>query len=237
MKNERSKRMGSNNFSRPSRELVAAFAALPTTNISDALDRLRIRGGCEGILPLVPKSKLCGPAFTVRYRPVRGPSAGVGDYIDDCQAGDVVVLDNGGRTYCTVWGDLLTLVAVRDKLAGTVIDGVCRDVHRIYELNYPMFTRGHFMVTGKDRVEVAEINGPVNIANIQVHPGDLMVGDGSGLVIVPLNRAEEVLANAREVAAAEEGIEKEIAKGSKLVEARKRFRYEDLQRPKDKGKK
>ncbi len=224
-------------FSRPSKELVAAFAALPTTNISDALDRLRIRGGCEGVVPLVPKSKLCGPAFTVRYIPVKGQTAGIGDYIDDCQAGDVVVIDNGGRTYCTVWGDLLTLVAVRDKLAGTVIDGVCRDVHRISELNYPMFTRGHFMVTGKDRVEIAEVNGPVNIANIQVHSGDLVVGDGSGVVVVPLNRAEEVLANAQEINAAEEAIEKEIARGSKLIEARKRFRYEELQRPKDMGKK
>lgn len=219
-------------FVRPPKALIEAFALLPTTNVSDALDKLRIRGGAEGIFSLTgPKSKICGPAFTVRYIPVKGQAAGVGDYIDDCQEGDAVVIDNGGRTHCTVWGDLLTMVAVRNRLAGTVIDGVCRDLPGICELNYPMFTRGQFMVTGKDRVEIAEVNGPVAIANVQVHSGDLVVGDGSGVVFVPANRAEEVLKIAQEVGAAEQAIEREIAKGAKLVEARKRFRYEELQRP------
>jgi 4-hydroxy-4-methyl-2-oxoglutarate aldolase len=225
--------MSPTSFARPSRELIDAFAQLPTTNVSDALDKLRIRGGAEGIYALTgPTSKLCGPAFTVRYIPVKGQAAGVGDYIDDCLEGDVVVIDNGGRTYCTVWGDLLTMVAVRNRLAGTVIDGVCRDLPGICELNYPMFTRGQFMVTGKDRVEIAEVNRPVSIASIQVHSCDIVVGDGSGIVFVPASRAEEVLKIAQEVGAAEQAIEREIAKGAKLVEARKRFRYEELQRPK-----
>lgn len=146
----------------------------------------------------------------------------------------VIVIDNGGRTYCTVWGDLLTLVAVRNKLGGTVIDGVCRDVDHILELKYPMFTRGHFMVTGKDRVEIDSVNIPVSIANVNVRSGDLVVGDGSGLVIVPFDRAEEVLGIAKEVARAEEGIEKEIAKGLGLLEARQLFRYHELQRPREK---
>jgi 4-hydroxy-4-methyl-2-oxoglutarate aldolase len=222
---------------RVGKEIVDEFAKMATTNISDALDRLKIRGGCEGIKPLQFGMKLCGPAFTVRYVPVKLGTAGAGDYIDDVKPGEVVVLDNGGRTYCTVWGDLLTLVAVRNKLGGTVIDGVCRDVDHILELRYPMFTRGQFMVTGKDRAEIAEVNGPVTIANIQAHPGDLMVGDGSGLVIVPGPRAEEVLALAKEIGQAEEAIEREIAKGSRLIDARKRFRYEELQRPQTEGKK
>jgi 4-hydroxy-4-methyl-2-oxoglutarate aldolase len=219
------------NFSRPSKELIDSFGNLPTTNISDALDRLQIRGGCEGILPLMPTCKLCGPAFTVRYIPVKAGPAIVGDYIDEAKEGDVIVIDNGGRTYCTVWGDLLTLVAVRNKLAGTVIDGVCRDVDHIRELNYPMFTRGFFMVTGKDRVQMAEANGPVTISNVQIHPGDIVIGDGSGVVIVPQGQAEEVLAAAKKVARAEEAIEGEIAKGSTLIEARQRFGYHELQRP------
>jgi len=226
--------MSKGGFARLSKELVVQFAAMPTTNISDALDRLQIKGGCEGIRPLQFGMKLCGPAFTARYIPVKLGTAGVGDYIDDAQPGDVIVLDNGGRTYCTVWGDLLTLVAVRNKIAGTVIDGVCRDVDHILELKYPMFTRGHFMVTGKDRVEIESVNQPVSIANVQVKPGDLVVGDGSGLLIVPFERAEEVLATAKEVARAEEGIEKEIAKGLGLLEARQRFRYHELQRPPEK---
>jgi regulator of RNase E activity RraA len=228
--------MSTADLPRPRKELVAAFATLPTTNISDALDRLKIRGGCEGIVPLVPGFRLCGPAFTVRYIPVGTKLGTAGEYIDDAREGDVIVIDNGGRTYCTVWGDLLTLVAVRNKLGGTVIDGVCRDVDHILELRYPMFTRGNFMVTGKDRVEMVGYNVPVTLSSIQVKPGDLVIGDGSGVVIVPLEKAEEVLADAREVSRVEEAIEKEISHGSTLLEARTRFRYHELQRPPAKEK-
>lgn len=79
--------MSKADFPRLSKELVAQFAAMPTTNISDALDRLTIKGGCEGIRPLQFGMKMCGPAFTVRYIPVKLGTAGVGDYIDDVQTG------------------------------------------------------------------------------------------------------------------------------------------------------
>ena len=223
--------MGSPDFKRPSNELIDAFSKLPTANVSDALDRLRIRGGCEGLRPIGVRAKLCGPAFTARYIPVKGKAAGVGDYIDEARAGDVIVIDNGGRTYCTVWGDLLTMVAVRNKLAGTIIDGVCRDVDGILDLNYNMYTKGRFMVTGKDRAALAEKCEPVSICHIQVIPGDIVCGDSSGVCIVPLDRAEEVLTHALKIAEAEEAIEKEIQAGNTLVGARQKFNYEKLQRP------
>ena len=83
----------------------------------------------------------------------------VGDYIDDVPTGAVVVIDNGGRLDATVWGDILTTVAHRDGVAGTVIDGVCRDVGRSIELGYPIFARANTMRTGKDRVAAAEAYG------------------------------------------------------------------------------
>ncbi len=76
---------------------MAQSAVMPTTPISDALDCLTIKGGCEGIRPLPFGMKMCGPAFTVRYIPVKFGAAGVGDYIDDAQTGDVIVIDNAGR--------------------------------------------------------------------------------------------------------------------------------------------
>jgi regulator of RNase E activity RraA len=87
------------------------------------------------------------------------------------------------------------------------------------------------MVTGKDRVELAAACEPVSICNIKVIPGDIVCGDASGIVVVPSGRAAEVLEQAKRVDAAEGAIEEEIKKGLSLIEARQRFRYEELNRP------
>jgi 4-hydroxy-4-methyl-2-oxoglutarate aldolase len=109
--------------------LEDAFRELPTAAISDALDSLGLAGQCLGILPLDRQIRLVGRAFTVRYRAAGTVTQGtVGDYIDDVKAGEVCVLDNGGRLDCTVWGDILTMAAHKRAVAGTVINGVCRDV-------------------------------------------------------------------------------------------------------------
>lgn len=103
---------------------------LSCTDLSDAMDRLGIPCQCAGIMPLDRSFSLVGRAFTLRYGPIGQDGGTVGDYIDDLEPGTVVVLDNAGRTDVTVWGDLLTATASRRNIAGTVIDGVCRDVDR-----------------------------------------------------------------------------------------------------------
>ncbi len=210
-------------------DLVERFKRLDTTSISDALDRLGITGGCQGILPQVSGTKAVGRAFTVRYRPCGIEKGTVGDFLDDVDPGHVVVLDNGGRTYGTVWGDIMTVYAIKRGISGTVIDGVCRDLPKILELRYPIFTRGRFMVTGKDRVEVDAINVPVSISNILVKPGDIVVADDTGVVIVPFERAEEVLNIAIEIDEVERKILELIDKGVSLKEARKQMGYHKLQ--------
>ena len=90
--------------------------------------------------------------------PASVPPGTVGDFIDDVAAGDVVVIDNGGRTDCTVWGDIMTQYAGAHRFAATVIDGVCRDVNKALGDGYPLFSRGRFMRTGKDRVQVGAVN-------------------------------------------------------------------------------
>ena len=127
----------------------------------------------QGILPVVPGVKAVGEAFTVNYRPCGVVKGTVGDFLDDVAPGQVVVLDNGGRTYGTVWGDIMTVYAQKRGVAGTVIDGVCRDLPRILDVRYPIFTRGRFMVTGKDRVELDGLNVPVSVSDVQVRPGDI----------------------------------------------------------------
>jgi regulator of RNase E activity RraA len=210
--------------------IVEGLRELPTATISDALDRLAIVGQCLGIAPLDPKFRLCGRAFTLRYRPTGLVERGnVGDYIDDVPQGDIVVLDNAGRLDCTVWGDILTAVSHRRGLGGTVIHGVCRDVTRALELGYPIFSRGRYMRTGKDRVEVESQGAPISLGEVQVRQGDILVGDADGILVIPSVRESEVFDVAREIEEAEQAIERETAKGTRLDEARRVFRYHQLQ--------
>jgi 4-hydroxy-4-methyl-2-oxoglutarate aldolase len=210
--------------------LLSGFEALDTPSVSDALDRLDLVGACEGIRPLFLGARAVGRAFTVAYRSAGDPPGTVGDFIDDVAPDQMIVLANEGRTDCTVWGDLLTLVAQSRGVAGTVIDGVCRDVPVIVSSRYPVFSRGSFMRTGKDRVEVAGINVPVSISGVAVGPGDIVVGDDSGIVVVPQGRAADVLAVAQRVADAEQRIESRVRSGLTLREAREQEGYHTLQR-------
>ncbi|MEN3265212.1 RraA family protein [Pseudonocardia sp.] len=209
--------------------LSTRLGALSTSAVSDALDRLGIAGQALGIAPLDRSFRLVGRAWTLRYGPVGQDRGTVGDYIDDLGPGDVVVLDNQGRLDATVWGDILTTVAHRRGVAGTVIDGVCRDVDRSLSLGYPVFSRGSWMRTGKDRVRVEATQVPVSIGGIRVEPGDLLLGDGDGLVAVPAVRAEEILAAAENIERAEDAIRAAIEAGTSLREARRSAGYHDLQ--------
>ena len=210
--------------------VVKGLSELPTATISDALDKLGIAGQALGMTPLDPSFRLAGRAFTLRYRTAGVVEKGtVGDYIDDVAPGDIVVLDNAGRVDATVWGDILTAVASRRGIGGTVIHGVCRDVSRALDLKYPIFSRGRYMRTGKDRVEVESTNQPISLGEVQVRPGDILVGDADGIVVVPQSREQEVFETARAIEDAEQAIERETAKGIRLDEARKTFRYHQLQ--------
>ncbi|CEI70996.1 hypothetical protein FVEN_g9643 [Fusarium venenatum] len=212
-------------------ELVALFAESDTPGVSDALDKLGIPGQALNIMPLTNyKKTTVGPAFTVRYVPASNPPGSVGDFIDDVAASDFVVISNDGRTDCTVWGDIMTQYAGLRGLAGTVIDGVCRDVNRAISDNYPIFTAGRWMRTGKDRVEVAGVNESINIGNVRVSARDIVVADANGVVIVPRERAREVAALAQSIEKSEQGIREMISGGSTIAEAREKLGYHTLQR-------
>ncbi|KAI6754756.1 hypothetical protein HG530_012508 [Fusarium avenaceum] len=212
-------------------ELVALFAESDTPGVSDALDKLGIPGQAFNIMPLANyKKTTIGPAFTVRYVPASNPPGSVGDFIDDVAAGDIVVISNDGRTDCTVWGDIMTQYAGLRGLAGTVIDGVCRDVDRAISDNYPIFTAGRWMRTGKDRVQVAGVNEAINIGNVRVSARDIVVADANGVVIVPRERVHEVAALAKSIEKSEQGIRDMISGGSTIAEAREKLGYHTLQR-------
>jgi 4-hydroxy-4-methyl-2-oxoglutarate aldolase len=210
-------------------QTVASLAALSCADVSDALDRLGIIGQCLGIKPLDRSFRLAGRAWTLRYGPVGADPGTVGDYIDELSSPQVVVLDNAARLDVTVWGDLLTSTAARNRLAGTVIDGVCRDIDRSIELGYPIFSRGNFMRTGKDRVRVDAVGEPVSIGGIRVEAGDWLLGDGDGVVVIPFNRLDDVLAAAVDIRDTEARIRSALERGGSLREARRQYGYHQLQ--------
>jgi regulator of RNase E activity RraA len=213
------------------KELVALFEGLDTPGVSDALDKLGLPGQCLGVAPLDNYSKvIVGPAFTVQYVSASVPSGTVGDFIEDVAPGDVVVIDNGGRTDCTVWGDIMTQYAGTRQIAATVIDGVCRDVNKALGDGYPIFSKGRFMRTGKDRVQVQSVNQPVSIGTARVSARDIVVADANGVVIVPRARAAEVAACARQIESIEADIRALITQGKTLKEARAALGYHSLQR-------
>jgi 4-hydroxy-4-methyl-2-oxoglutarate aldolase len=208
---------------------VERAAKLDTTAISDAMDRLGIAGQCLGIKPLDPRFRVTGRAFTILYGPAGTPPGTVGDYIEDVPVGGVVVLDNGGRENATVWGDILTWVATRRGVAGTVIDGACRDTALSRELGYPIYSRSYSMRTGKDRIQVEAMGGPVNIGDARVHQGDILRGDADGVVAIPQAHEDAILTNAEQIDAAESEIRRLVNEGNTLTEARAKLGYHKLQ--------
>jgi len=204
-------------------------ARLDTATLSDALDRHGLAGQCRSIMPVSSDFRLTGRAWTALYGAAGFPAGTVGDYIDDLEADTVVVLDNRGRTDATVWGDILTEIASQKQLAGTVIDGINRDVSLCLKLNYSVYSRGHWMRTGKDRVQVEATQVPVTIGDVRVCPGDLLRGDADGVVVIPTSHEDVVLTTAERIQETEDSIRAAVRSGLSLSEARTKFGYHQLQ--------
>ena len=211
-------------------ENVTRASKIDTATLSDALDKLGIPGQCLGIKPLNHGFRAAGRAFTLSYAPIGHPKGTVGDFVDDVPPGSVVVIDNGGREDATVWGDILTFCAHKRGLGGTVIDGACRDTHLALSLGYPMFSRSYSMRTGKDRVQLEATQVIVNVGDARVVPGDIVIGDSDGVIVIPAAREDEVLKVAEEIDEAEGQIRDAVASGMRLDEAREKMQYHLLQR-------
>jgi regulator of RNase E activity RraA len=216
-------------FERLPTDILARFAKLPSSAISDALDKLGIAGQVDGLRPMLGGARICGQAVTLRYLPVGIAGGNVGDYLHLAEAGDVICIDNRGRLDCTVWGNILTEAAKARGIAGTVIEGVNRDVGESRAYGYPIWSRASHSRTGKDRVALDAANVPIVLGHVRVDPGDVVCADDSCVVIVPQARAADVLAVAEAIEAKETLILDDIRAGVDLAEARRRHGYHSLQ--------
>jgi regulator of RNase E activity RraA len=212
---------------RPPKEIVDGFKDLATSTIANALDVIEFDGTMAAIKAVAPGFRFAGPAVTVRE--ITGgfgsfPSSDfrVGAMVDTPQAGDVVVVDNGGACVST-WGGMASYAAKLKGVAGLVVDGGVRDLEEMIEFDFPVFARHMVPRTGRTRLKVEAINVPINVDGVRVRPGDIMVGDGTGLVCIPLEEAEKILSIAREAAAGDRQAMQELKNGLTFTEAMKKF--------------
>jgi regulator of RNase E activity RraA len=148
--------------------------------------------------------------------------------IDAAQPGDVIVIDNGGRPDTSCWGGLLALAAKTKGISGVIIDGACRDVDESRDVGFPVFARGAVPMTARGRVIQEAYNQEIEFAGVQVHSGDLVIADGSGVVIIPRSKEEEVVREAEAVAATEARMAEGIRQGMSVLEVLEKLGYEQM---------
>ena len=168
---------------------VERFRGIPVANISDVMSRMTA-GGAR-LRPMHDGTYLAGPALTVRTRP--GDNLMVLKAIELAQAGDVIVVDAGGDLTNAVIGELMTTYATRRELGGIIINGAIRDAGTIGRSNFPVYAAG---VThrGPYKDGPGEINATIAIDGMTVQPGDLVLGDEDGLLVIPFDQIDVIYA-------------------------------------------
>ncbi len=202
-------------------EMIAIFREVSSSNISDAMHR---KGAMKGILPINLGSKIVGRAVTVQT--FAGDWAKPVEAIDLAGPGDVLVIYNGSN-FIAPWGGLATLSCKIKGIEGAVIDGAVRDVDEIRAMNYPIFSSGITPNAG-DPKGMGEINSEITCAGQAVRPGDYIVGDESGVVVIPKERAYEIARRAKEVEKTESRLYEEIRRGSTLSQVAKLKKWEKV---------
>lgn len=207
---------------------IQAYMKFPTGNISDAMDQLGIRRGAVlGLHALEPSQpKTAGFALTIRQMHRKTAFDGKnqarqGGIIDqETQPGDMLVLDMAGMTDVCTGGALLALRAQIRGVSGEVTNGCLRDADEIAALKFPVYCAGTVPVKSALDVETVGVNVPVMMGGVQICPGDLILMDRTGVIVVPADRLLDVLTAAEKIQAREEKMEALIRDGKSLAEAR-----------------
>lgn len=197
-----------------SAEILAEAATLSTSTIHEAAGRIGALPAA--IKPLAPGMRVCGPAF-----PVKGPpldNLWLHYALDEAAPGDVIVADVGGLYEGGYWGEVMTTGAVGRKLGGLVIDGCVRDGKELAGIGWPVFARGLAMRgTMKDHAADGAIGVPLVVGGVLVTPGDLVLGDTDGVVVIPQGRVAEAIAASKAREAREADLMKKLATGQSTV--------------------
>jgi 4-hydroxy-4-methyl-2-oxoglutarate aldolase len=200
------------------REYRAALHAIGTANVSDALRSVgRVFQAMDGgIRPLSPEMKFAGPAFTVRCYP--GATWAMEKALQLAKPGDVLIVDGGGAADVILMGGLMSTLAQARGLEGAVLDAAVRDIDHIVALGFPVFSR-HICPRAGTFDEIGEWQTIVCCGRIPVRPGDWVVGDRNGIVVVPVELLERVVERAMQIHQREDELEVHLREGKSLSES------------------
>jgi 4-hydroxy-4-methyl-2-oxoglutarate aldolase len=211
--------------------IIEQLARLDTCAVSDALDSLGLKGATWGVRPQWQCPRIVGRAVTMKIKPagLQQPTQHLGTApIEAAKPGDIIVIDNGGKLEFSCWGGLLALSAKIKGLSGVVIDGASRDIDEARDLEFPVYARGAVPMTARGRVMQESYNQEIQFAGVQCHPGDLVIADGSGVVIIAKEKEQEVVAAAEAIYQKEQEMADGIRKGSSGLEMLEKLGYEQM---------
>ena len=211
--------------------IIERLAKLDTCAVSDALDSLGLKGATWGVRPQWQCPRIVGRSVTMKIKPtgLQQPTQHLGTApIEAAKPGDIIVIDNGGKLEFSCWGGLLALSAKLKGLSGVVIDGASRDIDEARDLEFPVYARGAVPMTARGRIIQDSYNQEIQFAGVQCHPGDLVIADGSGVVIIAKEKEQEVVAAAEAIYQKEQEMADGIRKGSSGLEMLEKLGYEQM---------
>ena len=202
--------------------LVTRLSKVDTCSVSDALDRLQMRGTVHGIHEVWHCPRIAGRVVTAKLkkRDSDAPSTrhlGT-SAIEAADPGDIIVMEHGAPEIAAGWGGILSLAAKLKGVGGVIVDGACRDVDDSREFKFPVYARSAVPTTARGRIVEEAFNIPVVIGGIEVKPGDLVIADGSGVVFVPADEAEKVIEAAERIFATEAQMAEALRAGKSVVD-------------------
>jgi 4-hydroxy-4-methyl-2-oxoglutarate aldolase len=211
--------------------IIERLAKLDTCAVSDALDSLNLKGATWGVRPQWPCPKIAGRAVTMKIKPagLQQPTQHLGTApIEAALPGDIIVIDNGGKLEFSCWGGLLALSAKLKGVSGVVIDGASRDIDEARDLEFPVYARSVVPMTARGRVVQESYNQEIQFAGVQCYPRDLVLADGSGVIIIAKEKENEVVAAAEAIYAKEQEMAAGIRKGYSGLEMLEKLGYEQM---------
>ena len=202
-------------------ELAERLLKLDTCVVSDTLDKLGIAGAVTGLGPMWHCPKIAGPIVTVKLKP-KGEEPPIRHLctaaVEASKPGDIIVIDHGGRDYAAGWGGILSQAAKVKGVAGVICDGAIRDLDESHEIRFPVYAKCAVSITARGRIVEESYNEPISIGRVSVKPGDIAFADGSGVVILPGQRAEEIVTAAEAMAVIEAAMTRDVQAGKSVVE-------------------
>lgn len=197
-------------------EFVARLNKLDSCAISDALDKLGLKGSVTGIHRYTTERRIAGRILTVKLDRAQGRSNTrhlCTAAIEAANPGDIIVVEQSTGLDAASWGGNLAIGAKMRGVAGVIVEGPARDIDDCRKIDFPVFARSHTARTARGRIVEVATNEPITVGDFEVYPGDYVVADGSGVVFVPQREIALVLETAEAIVAREEAMAQALREG------------------------